>query len=1275
MTPELLQSEQTAFDEAPVRKRRRLEVEKAAMKAAMKVAAGKEKAAAKVLVKKAKKAAREAAKKAAKNAWRPKPKPCQECGVEIDPKKTSYSTRRGWEERKYCGRACAAAAGHRDPQKFTRKSLIEYQEQIKSDSKAVQEMARRALARKSLLYFTKRTHPKYSAGWVHADVCARLERFAHQVMEQKSPRLMLLLPPRHGKSEIASIRFPAWYLGHNPGHEIINVGYSLDLPMRWSRKVRELVRDPAYEAVFPATRLDPESSALEAWLTTMGGGFTAAGVGGGITGKGCFSAHALVKSRERGIISLSKLRVGEHVYAYDHEQRRGVFTPVLAVHASRHPVGAGRYAGVRCTDDHELFSPRGGGYCSAASIVQQGLPVLRQREVEELARVCGVQCDPTSEADSPPSMPQVWWPEGCARVPVCVVPCAQYYGISSTDLRALRKDLRVSEGGGGQAHTAIPRGLLFQDVFAQGPARAGVRGGAAPVLPAMQRAVDSEGPARVLRNAVLRRLPPRLLDVWGRLRRLLHRIVPETEAADNRARWAQVCADFGGPSSGDPSRRPRSGEQRSGEFDYVVEGGARALSCAPGRCAGDISSLVVRTRREPHLVMDVQTSTSNLFVDGVLAHNCHILTIDDPIKNMEEADSNTTRESLWDWFWSTAYTRLAPGGGVLLIQCLTGDTPVRMANGSERRLDAVRPGDEVATFDAGRLSVSKVLRQRSSGRDKVLKITTCSGKMVRANARHPFLVSDCGGLRWIRAQNLNTASRIVAYRGSGGNGEAKHVPQTGVTNPPSAEVCATSTIIGLNGLPAIGPPRTTRLTSALGILNTAMAYLRRNMTVFTPPRGVSAQFVMKRAPQARPVDGGMLCVSTTATIPVGSEDCSATVATRRRGTSGTLVLPESWANTSDFTTERVVSVVPAGEEEVFDLQIEGTENFIANGLASHNTWWSADDLAGRLQVLSETSPDADQYEVVKYPALAEAYEYRLSQTLEIVRSLTPLHGAATEAARAVEAGSGRYLPVPCESGDMELLRVPGDALHPARYDAGALGKIKASSLPRVWSALYQQNPVPDEGMLFRKDYFAYTAACPRPSELYVYQAWDFAIGQKQQNDWTVGATLIHDYSDRLYVAEIFRIKTDAFGIVDAMVNAYIRWGQDAGYYLLGVEDGVIWKSIAPLFNRRMREKNVYIPTEVLKPLTDKLARARPLQGRMQQHNIVFPKDALWLGECERELLRFPAGAHDDIVDALAWAVILATGKSPPRQWAPPPVKGWKDRLGELSMSDFNHMGA
>lgn len=156
---------------------------------------------------------------------------------------------------------------------------------------AKRELIRRELMQRDLMAFTETMEDDYMAGWVHHDICNRLMKFSHDVQDKKSPRLMLLVPPRHGKSLLASQLFPAWHLGHNPHHEIINVGYNLDLPTRFSRRVREIIASQEYHAAFPDTNLDLKSQSVEAWLTTKRGGFTAAGRGGGITGKG---AHILI---------------------------------------------------------------------------------------------------------------------------------------------------------------------------------------------------------------------------------------------------------------------------------------------------------------------------------------------------------------------------------------------------------------------------------------------------------------------------------------------------------------------------------------------------------------------------------------------------------------------------------------------------------------------------------------------------------------------------------------------------------------------------------------------------------------------------------------------------------------------------------------------------------------------------------------------------------------------------------------------------------------------
>jgi predicted phage terminase large subunit-like protein len=116
-------------------------------------------------------------------------------------------------------------------------------------------------------------------------------------------------------------------------------------------------------------------------------------------------------------------------------------------------------------------------------------------------------------------------------------------------------------------------------------------------------------------------------------------------------------------------------------------------------------------------------------------------------------------------------------------------------------------------------------------------------------------------------------------------------------------------------------------------------------------------------------------------------------------------------------------------------------------------------------------------------------------------------------------------------------------------------------------------------------------------------------------------------------------------VADEMLNMWERYDT----LVLGVEDGQIWRGIKPHFAKRIAERQLYPAVEELKPLTDKLVRAIPLQGRMQQRRVTFPKSGGWVHDVYREMLRFPHGMHADCVDALSWCMRVALAKSAPRK--------------------------
>lgn len=565
---------------------------------------------------------------------------------------------------------------------------------------------------------------------------------------------------------------------------------------------------------------------------------------------------------------------------------------------------------------------------------------------------------------------------------------------------------------------------------------------------------------------------------------------------------------------------------------------------------------------------------------GISGRGADLLIIDDPHKDRADADSLTMRNDVWEWYRSTAYMRLMPGGAVILIQCMTGDTPVLMADGAEKSLRDISVGDEIATYDNGRLSTSFVRNKRSNGPDSCFTLRTIHGLMRGGcNGKHPFLVNLDGVPTWIKMKDLRPGHKI--YRVNGANGRANPANRKGAKNPSYAGGIATPITTRKGGQTGLDHHRLILQRSVSRISSTVMELLSRitPSSLMSRMESVLSAFSLPAPIMFLPV-GAASSVLTTATIAERLEAFSATNAIKRSVPQRPKKPRLPLLSTSDFIPDEILEIIEIGVEEVFDIQVDRTENFMADSIVSSNTRWHEDDLAGRL--LSQES--GDKWDLLSLPAFAEAND--------------------------------------------QLGREVGEALWPEWFDADDLERKRNVTGPREWSALYQQSPTPEGGLFFREEDICWYDKAPL--YLHKYGASDYAV-TADGGDYTVHGVIGIDPDDNIYVLDWWRRQTES----DKWIEQLLDMMQHHKPMAWAEEKGQIEKSLGPFLLKRMRERNVNCTRRQFASTRDKVTRARSFQARMSMGKVYLPRNASWVGDLVSELLRFPAGKHDDQVDVLS----------------------------------------
>jgi predicted phage terminase large subunit-like protein len=226
---------------------------------------------------------------------------------------------------------------------------------------ALEELERRRAAQlchDDLIEFCKAMDSNFKVGR-HT---RRLGDLLMKMERGEEDRIGVSMPPRHGKSQMVSIYFPAWYLGRNPDKKVLMVSHTGDLAVDFGRKVRNIVDCDPYKEIFPAVTLAPDSKSAGRWNTNMGGEYFACGVGSALAGRG---AHFLIVDdpfSEQDVLG-GNYDVFDRVYEWFTYGARTRLMPqgkVAIVHTRWHPndlIGklAKDMSRIELADQYELF--------------------------------------------------------------------------------------------------------------------------------------------------------------------------------------------------------------------------------------------------------------------------------------------------------------------------------------------------------------------------------------------------------------------------------------------------------------------------------------------------------------------------------------------------------------------------------------------------------------------------------------------------------------------------------------------------------------------------------------------------------------------------------------------------------------------------------------------------------------------------------------------------------------------------------------------------------
>ena len=644
---------------------------------------------------------------------------------------------------------------------------------------------------------------------------------------------------------------------------------------------------------------------------------------------------------------------------------------------------------------------------------------------------------------------------------------------------------------------------------------------------------------------------------------------------------------------------------------------------------------------------------------AIVGRGANLFIIDDPIKSREDAESLTSRKKIIEWFKAVAFTRLMPDNRIVIVMCLTGDTPILMSDGSWKLLKFIRENDKILSYQNGKHVSRKVTNWISQGIDEVFTVFT-DNHSVCGNSRHPFLVKKEDSFQWIPLSDLKkndeiVISRKILFRNKArlskdeawllgfmfGDGWVTINNKTNYNNNIPYKTKSWITCVAKGDKPDIIDKILALFKKIFNanLKDTDYGYYRTEIADvgrYFYNLGVYGGAKNKRIPKflfSQPLyvrqlflngfnkaDGCALenrfyfcnanpeliqdirflarsCGYAPSRINIYNYRKKAPNSPKEiKSINARFSMKDTFIN-DEFITTAVRKIIPAGEQEVFDLEVEDSENFIADGMVVHNTRWHFDDLAGR--ILDEGK---EQWDVLSLPAIAEDHD--------------------------------------------QIKRKIGEALWPSDYPVKTLENIKQSIGSREWNSQYQQRPLDEEGGMVKLTWFKryderelkkYEVACfskrepptEKPFGIYkIVLSWDTAFKESELNDpssctvWGIAADgyyLLHAFNKRMGFPAL---KRRAIGLYDR----YMKY--NIGSIAVLIEDRASGQSLIQVLDVETR-----IPVIAIRPDANKVIRTSEISPIIEAGHVHLPENAPWLIRYETQIAQFPLGREDDDVDS------------------------------------------